>query len=763
MMKHIFPPFLLIHIFTLLLINILYFIHFDELYLRTIITTYFLFFVPGHLFYKLIDKSEPFSARLICYSVGLSIALLMIEGLLLNKTLLYFTDIKPINTLPILITVNGGTILLFLITIIKRFLIPRNIHFSVHEEKFKIVDIVLLVIATLFPILSVIGTSLLNNGGNGHIILFNLYSIGIYILFVVLQKKLHSAVYTYSLYMIGLAVLLNLSLRSWLIAGSDIMLEYRMFQMSLHHQYWSNSLANHAYNICISITLLPAMLSKLLSIHDYYIYKFLYQLLFAFVPVIVYLSTKRFTNSIWSYLSGILFISFPIYVNSMPMHLRQEIAFIFFALMIYILFDTKLSFISKNLVLTIVGFSMIISHYSTTFIALTILSIWFLLDYVVLLLTFIRAKWKKQKKLIYTHRVPFYFLLFMFGCSFIWFSQITNLSTNLVNLKRKVVANIANVHSNDVRVDQTSLANQFNIFYKQQNKQELLIEYMNQPNLIKRKFLFYDPDSYKDYKPLVIEPQRLSLNIPITSFKYVQIYVEVIKKIQKVLTIIGVLYLGFLFITNKNSKDQRDYLVLAGTCLFLLLAFMIIPFFTIEYDILRTTQQLLVVLGYSTILGGLLFINSINNNLKKTIIGIFVVSYFFVYTDTINQLSGGVIPTVQLNNAGGGYERFTLYESEKQSILWLANNKKKEFLTQLDPDSVSKITAMTIADNNLNSSLVPSTVFRDSYVYLNKLNVKTGVSYRNFKGESLRYTLPLKFFDTTKNLLYSNGNSKVYK
>ncbi len=58
-------------------------------------------------------------------------------------------------------------------------------------------------------------------------------------------------------------------------------------------------------------------------------------------------------------------------MEQMPALNRQEIAILFFALFLFALFENNFnSPIKKNFLLIIFGFSMIVSHYSTAYVAL---------------------------------------------------------------------------------------------------------------------------------------------------------------------------------------------------------------------------------------------------------------------------------------------------------------------------------------------------------------------------------------------------------
>ena len=97
-----------------------------------------------------------------------------------------------------------------------------------------------------------------------------------------LKEFIKESLYSFTLWMVSLSVLLMLSFRSWHIAGFDISLEYEVFQITQKHMHWALEYFRNEYNTCLSITILPTYLSALLNVNDVYIYKLFFQLIFCF-------------------------------------------------------------------------------------------------------------------------------------------------------------------------------------------------------------------------------------------------------------------------------------------------------------------------------------------------------------------------------------------------------------------------------------------------------------------------------------------------
>src|SRR4030042_369584 len=141
----------------------------------------------------------------------------------------------------------------------------------------------------VFPVLSILGATTLNNGGSNYLTMIMIGGIVVYFFFLILfRKKLNHNVYPWGILMTSISLLLSYSLRSWHLTGGDISLEYYVFQLTKSLSHWSSFQFNDPYNTCLSITVLPTVLSNFLNISDEYIYKVIFPIIFSFSVVGLY-------------------------------------------------------------------------------------------------------------------------------------------------------------------------------------------------------------------------------------------------------------------------------------------------------------------------------------------------------------------------------------------------------------------------------------------------------------------------------------------
>jgi uncharacterized membrane protein len=317
-----------------LLANILELTHFNFLYISTLISFCTYILLPGFLISLILQiKKISFWENLLII-VGLSIAFLEFGGLLLNILLPLFGINDPLAFRNLIFGFDIYIFLLFMFASLR----TKSLAFHLHIPRHSTIEKVLYTLPLFFPILAALGAIVLNNGGSNTLTLILLVSIALYgLLLVLFHNKISIHLYPYTLYFIGMASLFTTSLRSWYITGHDIETEFYVFNLTNTHHIWNMAFFQDAYNACLSITLLPTILTNLLSIQDMYVYKVIFQILFAASPVLVFFILRNYTTPIFAFLSAFLFLSFPTFFNDMAMLNRQEIGFIFFGLALYMM------------------------------------------------------------------------------------------------------------------------------------------------------------------------------------------------------------------------------------------------------------------------------------------------------------------------------------------------------------------------------------------------------------------------------------------
>jgi uncharacterized membrane protein len=321
-----------------LLTNLLELAHVNFLGTTTLISFCTCILLPGFLISLILRIGKISFWENLLIIIGLSIAFLEFGGLLLN-ILLPLIGVK--DPLAFQNLVWGFDIYMALLFIFAWLRTKQFITF-IHLPRYSGTKKALYILPVVFPILAILGAIILNNGGSNILTLILLGIIAFYcFLLVILRNKIAVDIYPYALFFIAMACLFTTSLRSWYITGHDIEVEFYVFKLTNTHHIWNMAFFPDPYNACLSITILPTILTNLLSIQDMYVYKVIFQVLFATSPLLVFFILKPYTTPIVAFLSAFLFMSFPTFITDMTMLNRQEIGFIVFGLLLYIMLNSN--------------------------------------------------------------------------------------------------------------------------------------------------------------------------------------------------------------------------------------------------------------------------------------------------------------------------------------------------------------------------------------------------------------------------------------
>lgn len=343
---------------------------------REVIGIGYLTLIPGIIFIKLLKLPDTRLSLLemIFLSVGFSIAFLMFTGLLLNQFGGMIGISYPLSTLPLSLVINSVILIGAAVAYVregKRVALPK-----VPKEKFPFAGLALIVL----PILSILGTYLVNVSGNNIILI--LMFVAVTILFIAFafakDTKVHKY-YPYAIFMMALALLFQFSLISNYILpyGGDSPVELYVFRTTQINSVWTPTLpfSDQGYgrmNAMLSVTILPTVYSNMLGIDPTWVFKIIYPLIFAFIPLILYATWHPYIGKKFAFLAVFLFMAQSTFYTEMLALNRQIIAELFFALLLFVILNNKMRLETKFIGFAIFSVGLIFSHYALAEIFLVI-------------------------------------------------------------------------------------------------------------------------------------------------------------------------------------------------------------------------------------------------------------------------------------------------------------------------------------------------------------------------------------------------------
>ena len=325
-----------------------------------------LIFINGVLILRILRIHALGNIESILYSIGLSVAVVMFLGMIID--LLYpFLGIKyPITVIPLLITFTVFTLFLCIVTFYR-------------DEEFNNPDYIDLtgltnpmIFLSLIPFLAIFGTCAINNYQNNIILILMFVLIAIIPIMVVYDKFIPKELYPMTIFSLSISLLFSTSLITNYITGWDINLEYYFSNLVVTNSYWNASLPE-ILNSMLSLVIFVPIFSKISGLNVVGIFKIIYPIIFAFVPLGLYTVYKKQTNNKIAFIGCFLFISVFMFFVSMPYLARQEIGELFVVLMVMLMVEKNLS--NKHISILTLFFipAILVSHYSLDYIYIFLL------------------------------------------------------------------------------------------------------------------------------------------------------------------------------------------------------------------------------------------------------------------------------------------------------------------------------------------------------------------------------------------------------
>jgi len=732
--------------------------------------------IPTFLLYMADVVRLPGKSERLAVSVVLALGLLMASGLLINTLLPHKQVPRPLSGETLMLIVEGlcvvlGTWVWRRHPPVYRLTIPY-----LHAR-----DFALLGLAGAAVVMAVTGAIRLNNGAGGGLTLCMLVvTLVTLALLVAWRERVHPGVVPAVLYCTALGLLLMTSMRGWYTTGHDIQTEYMVFQLTKNLARWKTSTFPDAYNACISITILPTMIWHWTLVADPYVYKVLFQVLFALCPILVYRLAARMAPEGVALLAAILFMSFVTFFQDMPMLNRQEIAFLFLVSGLLVAANDRLSVRTRQLWFCVFAMGMALSHYSTTYVAIGVLGIGLGL----------RAGMWPVRRLLgrlapglaarvapVTHQKERYVLgpavlVFVATVSFGWGAPLTHTSQGLVKTLKAAVSSVrwdAIVGSKSSDTSYSLLA------ASRKTPSAILADYraaiLEATQADRAGSGYYDLDTAERYPaPLAASPRlpltglgrwlsSLGLNLPSINYGVRQTSAKVLQ----ILILVGLV--AVLLARRKPIRPPPELYYLGVASLMVVGLQVLLPPLSVNYGILRSFEQALVVLAVFLVAGALALAPRAAPRAGFALAAVVVLAFFASSTGILTQAVGGYGPQLHLNNAGEYYNLYYTHPEEVAAIGWLnlvaTGPAGQRAIVQMDPTTRARLQTLTGLETS--TDIYPLLIKRDAFVFLSYANIHTGTALAATSAAGVGYDYPVSLLDQNKDLLYASGGARVYK
>jgi uncharacterized membrane protein len=693
--------------------------------LRQMIGFVYIVIMPGILLLRILKLHKISAIESLLYSVGLSIAFLFLVGLILNY-LGQLVDLPLISITPLTIVYTAVLSLLCVICYFR----DKNFSgsFSIAIERKHWLFVVAL---CSLPIMSIIGTFVMNFFGANNVILILIPVISIMPI-IVAFNKIPNSLFPFTIFSISLSLLLMWSLISNHITGWDIQTEYFFSNLVNTNHFWNTTLPN-SYNAMLSIVLLAPILSQICNLSLVWVLKILYPLLFALVPLGLYRVYQRQSSAKIAFFSCSFFMFLFVFFTGMLSLARQQIAELFLVLLVMVITSPSLDRRKKSLLSIIFGLSIIVSHYGLSYILLFCVIIGLpiqiflekksVLKFVNNFTRRIRNNpsiggfsddYKTQK---ITRTISLNIILLLVFAAFIWYTYVS--SSFIINITQNIVNQVVGTIASD----------------------------------------FFNPTSV----------QGLELVESAPGFGWV----SVAKKIFDLATV-GLILVGYFVcvLWYKERKFTKEYLALCLVNLSLLFISFTVPNFSSQLNTQRIFQIALIFLAPFCIIGGIFAIRiivkiigypvhriakpSVKFCLK--VLAIFLFVFLLLNSEWVTRVATNNISTIYLDSKMD-YPKFI--DSEVQASIWLPKVASNSSIFFGDINGKLLLSDLSYWQSKVFNSTSDS-IPKSSFIFFRTLQTKYGIvenqsgGYTNL-NETIFYKSVLSI-----NRIYDDGGAEIF-
>lgn len=602
-----------------------------------------------------------------------------------------------------------------------------------------------LVPSIVTAIACLVGIAILNNGGSNMLLVGSIVANLIYLIALyALPSRRRAFVLLTGAMIFGVLLLLTFSLRSAYISGPDISYEYKIAELTAHNGFWSIASLRHAYNACLSVAMLPVSLQQLGSVSISFVFKFMNPVIFMWSALGVYLIARRYFSGLQANVATVMYVAYTAASIDFVTITRQSVALLFFVGTLFIVLGgNKYHSRGWRGLFLLLALGMIVSHYSTTYVALILFAgIW------------ITALVKKQFSKAHAITLPTVngkVLLSLFLITFLWWGQITASDNNIVSFVKDSAGNITNLFASDIRDSNASVVSQFS--YHSGDPVAALDAYT------KQTAQSYGPSNGevtdKDYKAAPLPSDAMAARLPGAAMSLVSLASRAAAIAMKVFMILGVL--AIIIGRRRRSALQG----LAITSLILMIAITVLPLASLDYDMERLFNQVLSILVIGWMLTATFLVSRLRLLGKTVVVGTLLL-FCVANSGILSQLIGGGTFNMRFSNSGVNYDRFYTHTSEVQEAAWMNTHVPATSDIFSDPDAKAKLSAYSaFSTTQIRNTILPFTILPGSYIYTSETNFLQQKAYVRSLGVTVPYDFPTDYLQT-KNTVYSNGNTAIY-
>ena len=679
---------------------------------RQLISFIYLTFVPGILILRILRLHKLGNIETPLYTVGLSITTLMFTGLFMDTLYPFFGISRPISITPLVITIS--------MVVLSRCYISYKRDNDFSDPSFIDVGEILsppVLFLCSIPFLAIFGTYLVNFHHDNTILMFLIIILALIVVLIAFDKFIPKKLYSLTVFIVAISLLYHHSLISMYLCGWDIQCEYYTSNLVTTTAQWDSTIPTTT-NAMLSIVMLAPIFSNVCSMSPTWVFKIIYPLVFALVPLGLYRVFQKQTNDKIAFLSCFFFMSLFVFYTEMLALARQQIAELFLVLLILLMIDKNMDRVKRAGLITIFAFSLTVSHYGLSYI--------FMFSLIVVYgLFFLNARRKNQNKvaeIVTTHRFVALYITFTIA----WYMYVSSSSAF------EAIVSIGDHIASSIFTD------------------------------------FLNPEAAEGIELIMTETVSPLHGVT----KYLHL-------ISQFFIVMGILT---LLLKHKEMKFEKEYAAFSYVAFMICFVGVVVPFFASSLNTSRLYHITLIFLAPFCVIGGLAFFRRVNLVVKKSwtdqivrsslrILSVFFAVFLLFNSGWVYEVANDHPGSISLSQEsvkvyGDDASKNAFYaayylDEDLTSVEWISKNRDDE--SKIYADYTRRLLVFTSYGMMPDEyTLTNTTKIRDeSYIYLGCPNVRYGLMYGPDKGEYWNITDISPLLDESHEI-YNNGGAQVY-
>jgi uncharacterized membrane protein len=604
--------------------------------------------------------------------------------------------------------------------------------------------------------LAAIGALELNSGHSAAVAILALsICIALLVGTALVSRRLDDRLLATILYAVELALLWGFSLRGDGVYGFDISREYYDLSATVSAGIWHTAHPGDAYGALLSVTIMPTELHFLSGVPALLIFKVVYPIVTALIPVGIYSLARTIMTKTWAFIAAALFVAQLPFAEELPQLARQEIALILFLALLAVILDSEMRRWPRWTLAALLSIAVVLSHYSTTYIAITLLAVLVGLRWIV--------SWRRRiPKLSGT-------VVIALGTSVIaalvWYWPLTHsqisglngLSEALTHQGLNVLPNGQNAGSGGALsiLGGYLQGNTQTPMSAQSYENRVHFSYALGRNWVTPLPAAALPRYGLQSAPSPAPPVKLASAVSAANLGAALL--------QQLFYLLAGIASMVMALRRRATMPVRSIGLLGVGAVVFLLLLRLSSTLAQLYNQERALMQATMIVSLSACWSlQQLSYNRIARELIVKVLVVGSVALLLVSSSSILGVALGGGTYSDLANTGEDYERFVTTTPELAAAKWLGGFVRAQQFVYADRYAQLPLIAMTGMNQDLFSDVTPFTIAGYSWVYAYQPNVVDGRARAVFDNHIVHYAFPSQYLNTNYDLVFDNGKAEVF-